>query len=132
MPRRQRILVADGSQYFKAALWRKLIPETEFQIVGLAGNLGETLKMALALSPDVVLIDLSHSKTCGLQTVVALHSVDPRVPIITFMPIASPEYARASFAAGASACLTKADVADMLAQTLRQVIHPDPLALAVS
>jgi DNA-binding NarL/FixJ family response regulator len=132
MPRHQRILVADGSKYFDTSMWRKLIPDAEFEIVGLAGSPDETLKMAITLSPDIVLVDLSHSQTCGLQTVIALHNVDPHVPIITFMPISSHEYTRASLDAGAIACLTKSEVANMLVQTLRHVTPPGLVTLPVS
>ncbi|MBN1994743.1 MAG: response regulator [Anaerolineae bacterium] len=119
MSRHQRVLVADSSKYFNNSIWRMLIPETEFEIVGLSGNSNETVEMAYTLSPDIILVDLSHSEICGLQTVLALHAIYPQVPIITFKPISSPEYTQAAFAAGAAACLTKSEMADGLLQTLR-------------
>jgi two-component system response regulator DesR len=121
MPRHQRILVADSSKYFATSIWHMLIPETEFEIVGLAGNTDETVTMALTLAPDIILIDLSHPEICGLQTVATLHTLYPRMPIITFMPISSPEYTQASLDAGATACLTKSEMADLLLHTLRNL-----------
>ena len=131
MPR-QRILVVDGSKYFDTSIWRMLIPETEFEIVGLAGSTDETIKMVITLSPDIVLVDLSHPQTCGLQTVTALHAVQPYLPIITFMPISSQEYTRASLNAGASACLPKSEMADILPQTLRFLTSNPSPAMPIS
>jgi DNA-binding NarL/FixJ family response regulator len=127
MPRHQRILVADSSKYFDNSIWRMLIPETEFEIVGLAGNTDDTVKMAITLFPDIILVDLSHSEICGLKTVAVLHTVHPHVPIITFMPISSREYTQASLDAGATACLPKSEIVDVLLQTLRDLTpayHP--------
>jgi DNA-binding NarL/FixJ family response regulator len=121
MSRHQRILVVDNSKYFDNSIWHRLIPESEFEIVGLTGNLDETVTMTITLAPDVILIDLSHPQNCGLQTVSTLHSTHPDIPIITFMPISSYEYTRASLDAGATACLTKSEMADVLLQTLRGV-----------
>ena len=126
MPRHQRILVADSSKYFDHSIWHRLIPETEFKIVGMADNPDETVHLALVLSPDIILVDLSHTQTRGLQTVAALHTSHPHIPIITFMPISSCEYTRASLDAGAAACLTKSDMADVLLQTLRNLTPTSP------
>ena len=121
MPQHQRILVSDGSKYFDTSIWCMLIPEPEFEIVGLASSTNETMHLAGVLTPDIILVDLSHSYTCGLQTVAVLHSTYPHIPIVTFMPISFAEYTRASLDAGASACLTKSDMADMLVQTLHHL-----------
>ena len=131
MPRHQRILVADSSKYFATSLWHMLIPESEFKIVGLADNTAKTVQMAQSLSPDIILVDLSHSQTRGLQTVATLHNIQPYIPIIALMPISSQEYTQASLDAGASACLTKSEIANMLLQTLRTLVPvPSPVAVA--
>lgn len=118
----QRVLVADSSKYFAPSFWHMLIPETEFQIVGLADNTDNTVQMAQALSPDIILVDLSNSHIRGLQTVAAVRAVQPATPIVTFMPIASQEYAQASLQAGANACLTKSEIANKLLHILRGLI----------
>lgn len=122
MPRHRRILVADSSKYFDNSIWHRLIPETEFEIVGQAGDPDQIVKMAKHLSPDIILVDLSHPENCGLQTVTTLHTVHPDIPIITLMPISSYEYTRASLDAGATACLIKSEIVDLLLQTLRNLV----------
>ena len=122
MPRHRRILVADSSKYFDDSIWHRLIPETEFEIIGQAGDTDETVKMAIHLSPDIVLVDLSQPESCGLHTVTALRTVHPDIPIVTLMPISSYEYTRASLDAGATACLIKSEIADLLLQTLWNLV----------
>jgi len=102
-------------------MWRTLIPETEFEIVGPTMTTDETLTMAFSLVPDIILVDLARPASKRLQTVATLRSVYPYVPIITFTPIVSKEYTQASLKAGATACVPKAEVADVLLQTMRQV-----------
>lgn len=126
MSPRQRILVADGSKYFDSSIWRMLMPEPEFDIVGLANNTDEAISMAGALAPDIILADLSHSEMRGLQTVETLHNIHPTIPIVTLSPLASQEYSQAALAAGAAACVTKSDLAEMLLHTLQSLSNSRP------
>ncbi len=119
MSLRQRVLVADGSKYFDHSIWRMLIPESEFDIVGMAGNTDEAIQMAGDLAPDIILADLSHSEMRGLQTIELLHRTHPAIPIISLSPISSQEYSQAALKAGAAVCVTKSDMVDMLLQTLQ-------------
>lgn len=114
----QRILVADGSKYFDASFWQMLIPESEFEIVGLAHNTGAAVEMALTLSPDIILVDLSHSALGGLETIESLHAVYSDIHIIAFKPDASDEYTQAALAAGATVCITKSELANLFPQML--------------
>ena len=67
MPRHRRVLVADSSKYFDMSIWRRLIPDTEFEIVGLADNTAATIEMAITRSPGIILVDLSQPEGCSLS-----------------------------------------------------------------
>jgi DNA-binding NarL/FixJ family response regulator len=122
MPQPQRVLVAETSKYFNNSIWRMLIPEPEFIIVGLANNTEDAVKMAHTLSPDIILADLSRSTKLGLQIIKALHAVHPTIPIISLKPNSSREYTHAALNAGAAACLTKSEMAEVLPQALYRLI----------
>ncbi len=122
---RKRILVADSSKYF-GTIWQMLIPEPEFEIVGLACSAEEAINMAAALFPDIILVDLSHSAMRGLQTIQTLNAFHPGSSIISFMPISFSEYTQAAINAGAAACLPKSEMVDVLVQTLRGLIPAQP------
>jgi DNA-binding NarL/FixJ family response regulator len=126
MSPRQRILVADGSKYFDSSIWRMLMPEPEFDIVGQAHNTEDAISMAGTLTPDIILADLSHSDMRGLQTVQTLHNIHPTIPIVTLSPLASQEYSQAALDAGAAACVTKSDMAEMLLHTLQGLSNNRP------
>ena len=128
MSQSQRVLVADSSKYFDSSIWRMLIPEPEFTIIGLAKTIKETIKMAANLSPDIILADLSHSELRSLQTIIALHASHPDIPIIVFSLVSSQEYTQAVLKAGASACLAKSDIAEMLPQTLYSLVPPQTIS----
>jgi len=129
MLQRRRILVVDGSKYFNSPIWHTLIPESEFEIVGLACNNDEALRMAATLCPDIVLVDLSHSEMRGVRVIWSLNAVQPAIPIIAFTPMSSNEYTRAALNAGAAACLPKSEMVDVLMQTIWDLV-PDRLSFS--
>jgi DNA-binding NarL/FixJ family response regulator len=118
----RRVLVVDGSKYFDNLIWRMLIPESEFEIVGLARNADEALEMATALLPDIILVDLSHSEMRGLRAIASLYTAQPATLIIAFTPISSQEYTQAALEAGATACFAKSEMVDVLLQTIWRLI----------
>ncbi len=126
MSRRQRVLIADSSRYFDNAIWQRLLPETDFEIVGIASSTEAALSMAFLLRPDIILADLSHSAMPGLRTIEALQTALPDIPIVTFSPLASPEYTQAALQAGAAACLAKSDLAEALLEILHRLISTQP------
>ena len=119
---RRRVLIVDGSKYFNSLIWRTLIPESGFEIVGLARDADEALDIATTLFPDIILADVSHSAPSGLAAIESLHATQPATPIIAFTPLCSREYTQAALNVGASACLAKSEVVDVLLQTISQLI----------
>ena len=129
MGQRRRVLVVDGSEYFDSLIWRMLIPEVGFELVGLARNPEEALEMAANRHPDIVLLDISHSKTRGVGAIEVLHSAQPTVPIVAFTPMSSDQYTQAALEAGASACFAKSEMANILLKTMGMLIpNPAPRA----
>jgi DNA-binding NarL/FixJ family response regulator len=122
MAQRQRILVANSNKYLGNVVWSRLIPEPEFEIVGLASDADEAVDMAGELVPHAILVDLSGSELSGLKTIEVLHAAFPNIPLIAFTPVSSDECNLAALGAGAAACLTISEIADMLLQILRNLI----------
>ncbi len=122
MAQRQRILVANSNKFLGNSVWSRLIPEPEFEIVGLASDADEAVDMAGELVPHAILVDLSGSELSGLKTIEVLHATLPNIPLIAFTPISSDECNLAALGAGAAACLTISEIADMLLQILRNLI----------
>ena len=87
------------------------------------------LEMAANRHPDIVLLDISHSKTRGVGAIEVLHSAQPTVPIVAFTPMSSDQYTQAALEAGASACFAKSEMANILLKTMGMLIpNPAPRA----
>ena len=53
MAQRQRILVANSNKFLGNSVWSRLIPEPEFEIVGLASDVEEAAEGILALASEL-------------------------------------------------------------------------------
>ncbi|MEW5958813.1 MAG: response regulator [Chloroflexota bacterium] len=127
MAQRQRIFIAHSGKFLGSAIWSMLVPEPEFEIVGMANSLEEAVNMVNLVSADVVLIDLSDAEVLGLQTIRALRTINPSIPIITFIPVWSYEYTERALEAGATTCLTESDLAGALLQKLQNLLPAHPI-----
>lgn len=56
-----RILICDDQSLFREALRTLLSSFTNLEVVGEASNGEEALRMAVSLSPDVILMDLKDA-----------------------------------------------------------------------
>ena len=68
-----RVLIADDQRLFAQALGLALDADPRLEVVGYAGDGREAVKLAVALEPDVVLMDLDMpylTKGCSAQDVV--------------------------------------------------------------
>ena len=72
-----RILVADDNQFMRTAYKRILDTQDEFDVVGMASDGEEALKMAVELAPDVAVLDVRMPKMDGIE---AAHQITARHP----------------------------------------------------
>ena len=62
-----RISIADDSESTRLIYKRVLETQSEFEVVGLAADGEEALEQAMALVPDVVVLDIVMPKMNGIQ-----------------------------------------------------------------
>ena len=127
----QRILIADSSNYFDQAMWQRVLPLPEFEIIGITNNVQALTNLITILRPDTILIDLSASEMGGLWTIETLRIIHPNASIIILMPGLSVQYTQAALFSGATACLAKSDLAETLPETLRTLPHRSTMLEAV-
>lgn len=72
MENKKRILVADASEEFRAILIEALRAEDDFEVVGEACDGQDAIRMALELSPDILVMDLVLGRMDGMDVLDAL------------------------------------------------------------
>jgi len=105
-----RVLVADDNARYGSTLSRFVSSRPDMDVVGLASDGSEAVRMADALRPDVVVMDLNMPKVDGIEATrrVKALAVPPRVIVLTAHH--SPENRLLAQGAGADAFLSKHEI----------------------
>ena len=119
-----RLLVVDDDPGFRETLRVLLAQREEAVILGEAGNGEEALRLADALHPDVVLMDLAMPRMNGLEVTRRLKARWPAVAVI--ITVHDEEaYRRTALAAGAEAFLVKKTLGVDLWPTLLRIVKKE-------
>ena len=115
-PTRARVLIADDHLTIRERLRALLASDEHFELVGEAADGASALRLALALKPDVVVLDQEMPMMKGIDAATALADQLPgaRVVIYSMDAAAAP----AARAAGAE-FVSKSDSSDALLRVLR-------------
>jgi DNA-binding NarL/FixJ family response regulator len=119
--RRVRVLIVDDHPLFAKTLEAMLAGHPELEVVGTGGDGIEALRLASALVPDVVLMDVDMPVLDGLAATRRMS--DLRLPSRVIVLTASEEadVSRAALRAGASAFLTKGLISKSLVPAILNV-----------
>ena len=96
-----RISIADDSEPTRLIYKRVLETQSEFEVVGLAADGEEALEQAMALVPDVVVLDIVMPKMNGIQVAQRIMSRHPDTGIVIVSSYAEPAYVSAIMESGA-------------------------------
>jgi DNA-binding NarL/FixJ family response regulator len=114
-----RVLVVDDQRLLRDGIASLLEIQEGISVVGTASNGEEALEKALALRPDVILMDV---RMPGIDGVLATNRVLHQLPVCRILMLTTfddDEYVRAALQAGASGYLLK----DIPAADLARSIH---------
>jgi signal transduction histidine kinase/ActR/RegA family two-component response regulator len=113
------VLVADDHQIIRQSLASLLKSQPFVKEVVEAENGEEAVKIAQAIDPDVILMDLNMPKMNGIEATRILHSRNPHIKIIGLSVQAERETAQAMKDVGAAAYFNKADDTNALIETIK-------------
>jgi DNA-binding NarL/FixJ family response regulator len=116
-----RVLVIDASVWVRGGVKAALAAEKDIEIVGEAANSAEGIDQAVALAPNVVVIDVTVDGSHGVGTIRAIKERCPQTHVLLFTPHASLELFRKAVAAGAIGCIVKDVSPAELAAAIRTV-----------
>jgi len=118
-----RVLLADDHALFRRGVASLLAAESDFEVVGEAGNGREALEMAREQMPDIILMDISMPIMDGLE---ATRRIKAEIPYVKIIILAASGGERSLFEAvkgGAQGYLLKNIDPQALYSTLRGVVQ---------
>jgi DNA-binding NarL/FixJ family response regulator len=121
---RTKILLADDHTLFCQLIADLL--KSEYDVVGLVRDGRELLSAAAALSPDVVLIDISMPWLNGIDAGRRLKKENPKLKLIYLTMNNDVEFARQALDAGASAFVLKNSPSSDLLKAIRDALKGVP------
>jgi DNA-binding NarL/FixJ family response regulator len=118
--KKYRLLIADDHMLVLEGL--KRILEADFELVGMAENGRELLRLSEELKPDVVLVDISMPMLNGIDATRQLLKHSPNAKVIFVTMHADSDYVAEAFRAGASGYLLKRSAASELVSAIQEVM----------
>ncbi len=114
-----RVLVVDDQQLMRDGITSLLSIQEGIEVVGAAANGQEAIEQALALRPDVILMDVRMPVLDGVAATAAIRLQLPGCQVLMLTTFADDEYVLEALRAGATGYLLK----DMPARDLAQAIQ---------
>ena len=136
--KKTRVLVADDHTIVRQGLRAILESEPDIEVIGEAADGYEAVKKAAALSPDVVVMDVSMPRLNGLEATSRIVRESTKTQVVALTMLSSEEYVYSCLKAGAKGYLLKESASSDLVQAIRVVraggtyLHPSISVQVVS
>jgi len=117
---RVRVLIADDQRLFAQAL-RAALFEHDIDVVGIAEDGAETIRLVRELAPDVVVLDLAMPRATGFEVMEAMRGEGSRTRVAVLTGSESPGDRRRAAELGATAFLSKSQSLDEIVESVRLV-----------
>jgi two-component system response regulator DesR len=115
-----RVLIADDQALVRGALASMLRLEPGIDVVGEAGTGDEAEALALALQPDVMLIDIQMPGKDGIEVTAAISRSLPGCRVVICTTFGRPGYLTRAVAAGAVGFVVKDAPPEQLVEAVRR------------
>lgn len=115
------VVVVDDHRVVRAGLVALLSRHREITIVGEAGNGAEAVRLARALKPDVVLMDIRMPEMNGVEATRQIRAESPTVEVLILTTYDDDELIWSGLEAGAKGYLLKDAPAEELISAIFQV-----------
>jgi two-component system response regulator NreC len=115
------VVIADDHAVVRQGLRLLLETETDLDVIGEAGDLEETARLAGELRPDILLLDLHMGRELSLTALPQLRATAPATAVVILTMQDDPAFARQALAAGAVGYVLKETSRAELARAIRTV-----------
>jgi two-component system, NarL family, response regulator DesR len=116
-----RVLIADDQRLFAESLMTVLSEDQRVEVVGIAANGKDAVKLVSELEPDVILMDLKMPVMDGLEATRRIRETGVSVHILLLTGTETPIGAQDAIDAGANAFLRKERSVEELRQVFLEV-----------
>lgn len=118
-----KILLVDDIAEARESIKKLLAFESDFKVVGGAGNGRDGVAQAKELQPDIVIMDINMPDMDGLEAANRITKALPMVGVIMMSVQDDPDYMQKAMMAGARAFISKPPTMDQLYSTIRNVYN---------
>ena len=122
-----RIVLADDHVLVRKGMRAMLQREPDVEIVGEAENGLEAVKLARALKPDLVLMDVRMPEMDGLSATQAIKQESPTISVLIVTSHEDPDYLFEAIKAGCAGYVLKEASQEELTTTVRKVLAGESL-----
>ncbi|MCS7019527.1 MAG: response regulator transcription factor [Cytophagales bacterium] len=121
MPENIKIVIADDHPVMRLGLSHLIKNEPDMQVVGVAANGTEAIRIAKETSPDVIILDINMPEMDGLSLANHLKEELPELRIVIFTAHHNEAAFNAAIDAGVEGFISKENVFADLSEGIRQV-----------
>jgi DNA-binding NarL/FixJ family response regulator len=115
------IFLADDHQIVRKGIKAILSTESDFNIIGEAGDGIETVKAVEELKPDILILDLMMGGINGLEVTRQLSKKIPEIGIVVLSMHSNEAYVLEALRSGAKAYILKDNTTEDLVHAIREV-----------
>ncbi|HEY8910737.1 MAG TPA: response regulator transcription factor [Desulfosporosinus sp.] len=116
-----KVLIVDDDALIREGLKILLEIESDFQVVGTAGNGQEALEMCRKKKPDLVLMDIRMPVMDGVLGTKLIKSHFKDIKVVVLTTFMDDEYIKEALKSGAEGYILKNQPADSIIESLRAV-----------
>jgi two-component system response regulator NreC len=118
---RIRILIADDHALIREGTRVVIDRQSGWEVCGQASNGREAVDQAVALKPDVVLLDMTMPELNGLDAAVQIMRKVPGTEVALLSAYGSEDLIRSAFEAGVKSFILKTEAEDFLVEAIKSL-----------
>ena len=118
-----KVFIADDHDVVRQGIKTIISDASDLIVVGEAEDGEQALKKIQVLEVDVVILDHDMPKKNGLDTLIELKAIDPKLPVLILSVFPEEHYGIRFLKAGASGYLGKSNVTQQLVEAIRRVAN---------
>ena len=122
-----RVAIAEEQRIARWALVEALGKTTDFEIVGQAGTVEDTLDMVRKVKPEVLVVDTTIPDHSGFDVLTGLREIETGPFIVVLAPLTEPAYAARAIGAGAHGYIAKSAAPEELIEAIRAVTRGEQI-----